>query len=205
MIVGLTGNIGSGKSIVAKIFSILGVPVYNADSNAKKFLDNIEIKSLIKIHFGEKVFDNNNGIDTKALADIVFNDSTQLNKLNSIIHPFVINDFNIWVQSHLSMNPDSIGKQRTTDYVIIEAAILFESGYNSVADKIIVVTCHEELRIKRIMERDSMTEAEVKLRMKNQWNEEQKIKYADFIIINEEFQLITPQVIEINKQLKDFN
>jgi dephospho-CoA kinase len=103
-------------------------------------------------------------------------------------------DFDKWAQN----NQDK-------PYVINEAAILFESGYNSVADKIIVVICPEELRIKRIIERNSMTETEVRQRMKNQWSEERKTEHADFIIINDEVQLITPQVIEIDKQLKNIN
>lgn len=205
LVVGLTGNIGSGKSIIAEMFSVLGVPVYNADNNAKKFLENNKVKALIKENFGEKVFrqslpntekltTNNEIIDRKAIAEIVFNNPDKLNKLNSIIHPFVIDHFNNWVKPQLS-----------TNYVIIEAAILFETGYNSITDKIIVVTCPEELRIKRIMKRDNMSETEVRHRMKNQWDEEQKVKLADFIIINDNVQLIIPQVLEIRKQLNDIN
>ncbi len=201
LIVGLTGNIGSGKSIVAAIFSSLGIPVYNADNNAKKFLDNIEVKSLIKSAFGDKVFEVNYSINKKSLADIVFNDSDKLKTLNSIIHPFVIEDFKSWIQLNLTTNNHKL----STKYVIIEAAILFETGYNTIADKIIVVTCPEDLRIKRIMKRDSMTEPEVRQRMKNQWNEDDIIKLAGFIIKNDEMQLITPQALEIHKQIMILN
>ncbi len=188
--VGLTGNIGSGKSAVADIFTFLGVPVFNADTNAKKFLSNNDVKNIIRKEFGDIVFDINNEINKKQLAEIVFNDVLKLNKLNTIIHPFVIDDYKNWAKQY-----------QEHSYTIIEAAILFETGYDTIADKIITVTCPESLRIKRIMDRDKATETVVKQRMKNQWDEELKINKSDFIIINDQLQLLIPQVIAIHKKL----
>ena len=200
--VGLTGNIGSGKSVVAEIFSTLGVPVYDADGNAKKFLEDNHVKNIIIETFGEKILiPGTSNIDKKALANIVFNDIQKLAKLNSIIHPFVIQDFKNWCESFLTTN----NEQRTTNYVIIEAAILFESGYNSICDKIITVTCPEDIRISRIMKRDNISEAEVKLRINNQWNEKDKTVRSDFIVVNDESCYITPQILNIHKQLLAIN
>jgi dephospho-CoA kinase len=188
--VGLTGNIGCGKSVVAEIFLNLGIPVYDADRNAKKFLNNDNVKNIIRKEFGDIVFVDNKEISKKKLAEIVFNDVIKLNKLNSLIHPFVIDDYKIWTELN-----------KEYKYTIIEAAILFESGYDIIADKIITVTCTEQLRIKRIMARDNATEAEIKQRMKNQWDEEEKVKKSDFIIVNDQQLLLIPQVMAIHKQL----
>lgn len=190
--VGLTGNIGCGKSVVAEIFAELGIPVYNADRNAKKFLLYDNVKIMIRKEFGDTAFNNYNEISRKALADIVFNNAEKLSKLNSIIHPFVIEDYENWIKLYKDYH-----------YTIIEAAILFESGYNKIVDKTITVTCPEPLRIKRIMERDGINETEVRQRMKNQWDEELKIKNSDFVIINNQKQLLIPQVITIHKQLSE--
>lgn len=199
--IGLTGNIGSGKSLVAEIFAVLGVPVYNADNNAKKLLLSDNIKPLLKKEFGDIIFDPNDQIIRKNLADIVFPDPEKLNILNSIIHPFVIKDFNNWVASILSTNNYLL----TTKYLIIEAAILFESGYNTVADKIITVTCPESLRIKRIIQRDGISEEEIKHRMNNQWDENIKVERSDFIIVNDENQLLIPQIISIHNTLNSLS
>jgi dephospho-CoA kinase len=188
--VGLTGNIGSGKTMVAGVFAALGIPVYNADNNAKKFLLSQDVIGLLQKEFGDIIIDKDNQIDKKQLANIVFNDAVKLNLLNSIIHPFVINDFKIWAES-----------LQSNKYIILEAAILFESGYDSIADKIITVTCPEVLRIKRIKARDGISEQEIIERMNNQWKEELKVQKSDFIIVNDENQLIIPQIINIHKSL----
>jgi dephospho-CoA kinase len=187
--VGLTGNIGSGKSTVARIFEIIGVPVYQADKEAKKFLSKPEVKKELKKEFGQAIFSGIE-IDRKKLAEIVFNTKKSLNFLNSIIHPLVRKDFEDWC-SNYSEEP----------YIIQEAAILFESGFYKFFDKTIVVSCPKEIAVMRVMERDITTGREVKERIKNQWEQEKKINLADFIIINDNEQLVIPQVLQIHKEL----
>ena len=188
--VGLTGNIGSGKSTVARIFEILGVPVYHADKEAKKFLSSPEVKQELKKEFGKTIFSGIE-IDRKKLAEIVFNNKKSLSFLNSLIHPRVRKDFEDWCSAY-SKAP----------YVIQEAAILFESGFNTFFDKTIVVSCPEEIAVKRVMERDGIPEKEVVERMKNQWAQEQKKQLADFIIENDNKSFVTNQVLKIDKALR---
>lgn len=200
--VGLTGNIGSGKSTVAEIFAKLGVPVYHADLSAKEFLLNNDVKIILRKEFGDVIFDDNNEINRQILADVVFNNTDKLSKLNKIIHPFVIEDYENWTNrfKNEELRIEN-NKHRTPNYTIIEAAILFETGYNKIVDKIITVTCHESLRINRIMNRDGITEAQIRQRMNNQWEEEVKINKSDFVIINNQKQLLIPQVKVIHDKL----
>ncbi len=188
--VGLTGNIGSGKSTVARIFEILGVPVYHSDIKAKGFLSDSEVKEKLRIEFGQAVFTEAD-IDRKKLANIVFNDKEAIGFLNSLIHPLVRKDFEDWC----SINNNE-------PYVIQEAAILFESGFYKLFDKTIVVSCPEEIAVKRVMKRDQVNERAVRERMKNQWDQEKKKNLSDFIIYNDNGQLVIPQVMHIHKELR---
>ncbi len=188
--IGLTGNIGSGKSIVSGIFKILQIPVYNADYNAKLFLDKPKVILKIKNNFGAEVIDKFGKINRKYLAEIVFTDAAKLRALNNIIHPTVVNNFMLWIK-----------EQKNIPYVIMESAILFETEYSDLFDKIIVVTSPENIRISRVMKRDNITEADVKKRMKNQMKEKDKIKKADFVIVNNDIDLVIPQVLKIHKAL----
>lgn len=188
--IGLTGNIGSGKSTIAKIFSLLQIPVYNADDEAKKFLSNQFVISELINKFGSNILADNK-IDNKKLAAIVFNNKDYLIFLNQLIHPLVKTDFNNWCNSL----PDSC------KYVIMEAAILFESGFDKYVDKIIMVTAPQEIRIERIIKRDNSTREEILKRMANQWDEDKKTNLADFLITNDDNSLLIPQVIEINKKI----
>ena len=149
--VGITGGIGSGKSTVAKIFNVLGIPVYDADSRAKALMntDSILIEQ-IKKEFGDAAYTNGQ-LDRKYLAQQVFGFPERLKKLNSFVHPRVAEDYSTWVQSHADKH-----------YVLKEAALLFEAGSAAQLDTIIVVTAPEEVRIKRVMQRDGRTETEVK-------------------------------------------
>lgn len=184
--VGLTGNIGCGKSTVARIFEILGVPVYHADASARKFLYDPEIKKSLRLAFGKEIFDNDI-IDRKKLASIVFQDKSSLDFLNSLIHPRVKEDLHRWIQSN-SQFP----------YIIQEAAILFESGFNRGFDKIVLVTCPDEIAVQRVMKRDNISESEVLHRQLNQWPQEEKIKLSDFIINNSGLELLISQVLKIH-------
>ncbi|OIP03157.1 MAG: dephospho-CoA kinase [Bacteroidetes bacterium CG2_30_32_10] len=188
--VGLTGNIGSGKSTISNIFSILGVSVYNADNEAKKILDSPNtIPELLK-NFGIEIVNSDNTINKKKLAEIVFNNKAKLNKLNAIIHPLVMDDFNKWCLQFTD-----------AAYVINESAILVEAGLYKQFDKLITVISPEIMRIERVMKRDSCEREKVIERINNQLKEEEKMKVSDFIINNNEKDLVIPQVLLIHKAL----
>jgi dephospho-CoA kinase len=188
--VGLTGNIGSGKTLVAGIFSTLGVPVFHADIEAREQFEAENIRIKIREVFGPGVFSSTGEVLRPALAEIVFNDPDLLGKLNSIIHPGVIKDYQQWLLKHSGAS-----------YTLYEAAILFESGHYREMDVIICVTAPEQLRIRRVMERDHITQQEVMKRMANQWEEERKIVLSDFVIKNDESEMLIKQVMEIHKKL----
>lgn len=186
LLVGLTGGIGSGKSTVAKIFNALGVKVYNSDIEAKKIVNaDAETIGLIKQKFGADIY-TINGLDTKKMAQLVFNNKTALEELNAIVHPRVKKHFNNWV------------KQHQTDKVLIkEAAILIESGAYKGLNKIVLVSAPEELKIKRVSARDGSSENDIRKKMATQLKDSEKEKYADYIIINNEKDLVIPQVLNI--------
>jgi len=189
--VGITGGIGSGKTTVCKIFELLGVPVYYADDEAKKFLDsNDEVKTGILKFFGSEVLNPEGEIDKKKLASLVFNNKEQLEKLNSIVHPAVRVNFEKWLKQHSSKK-----------YILEEAAILFESGAYKLMDKVIVVIAPIDLKLNRAMKRDKISKEEVEQRISNQISDEEKIKRSQFVIHNDEKQLMIPQILNIHEQL----
>jgi dephospho-CoA kinase len=186
----MTGNIGSGKTIIARIFSSLGVPVFHADLEAKKQYDDDEVKKSILRKFGARVFSSSGEILRPALAEIVFNDPVMLDQLNRIIHPGVYRDYLEWSRKHSGFS-----------YTLYEAAILFETGHYRDMDKVICVTAPQQLRIRRVMERDNMTQEEVERRMANQWDEKKKIALSDYVIRNDESGMVIEQVLRIHKDL----
>ena len=187
--VGLTGNIGSGKSTIAKIFETLGVPVFYADIEAKKILSENDVIDILVAEFGKNIL-LGNLIDRAALAKIVFNDKDALETLNSIIHPRVRQSLINWMET-----------KRDHKYIIQEAAILFESGFYKFFDKNIFVSCPEQIAIERVMKRDHIGEKEVRARIQNQWLEKEKIQLADFIIHNDGANLVIPEILKIHKKL----
>ncbi|MCK4639337.1 MAG: dephospho-CoA kinase [Bacteroidales bacterium] len=188
--IGITGSIGSGKTTVCTMFEILGINVYHADTEAKKFFSKEPVKKKIKYLFGNSIFDKNGNIDNKILASIVFNNPHSLEKLNSLIHPLVKSDFDSWLK-----------KYKKKKYILHEAAIIFESGFYKDFDAIITVSAPKDLRIKRVKQRDNTTEQEILKRMKFQLSDEDKVKKADFIIYNDEQQLLIPQILKIHNEL----
>lgn len=188
--VGITGGIGSGKSLATEIFKTLGIPVYLADDRGKHLLANDpEVIEEVKDLLGESVYQD--GLpDRKEIAKQVFGNAEKLAALNAIIHPAVARDFDAWLEANA-----------TAPYVLKEAAILLESGSYESLDKLILVTAPEDLRMKRVMARDGVAEAEVRARMNRQWSDEQKLPYADFVLVNDGQQMLIPAVLGIHKQL----
>tara|TARA_R110002049_G_scaffold227347_1_gene399489 strand:+ start:3499 stop:4089 length:591 start_codon:yes stop_codon:yes gene_type:complete len=188
--VGLTGGIGSGKTTVSRVFRNLGVPIFNSDLVARNIVNtNQKVIQAIKTTFGDSIY-TKEGLDRKALAEIVFSNPEELQRLNSIVHPIVAIEFENWCREHHS-----------APYIIKEAAILFESGAHQNLDRIIVVYTNKEERIRRIMTRDESSKEEVESRMKNQWDDGTRNKLADFIIINDELDKVLPQVMELHEVL----
>jgi dephospho-CoA kinase len=187
--IGLTGGIGTGKSTVAKIFKILGVPVFDADVTAKFLMNNNEqLKKKILEEFGEDAYENG-VLNRKYLAEIVFNDRFKLEKLNALVHPVAIQTGIDWAAT------------QNAKYTIKEAALMFEAGSAFNLDYIIGVFAPVELRIARVMHRDGITKEQVEARMKNQIDEKIKAKLCDFIIENDENSLLTSQIIEVHKKI----
>jgi len=190
-VIGVTGIIGSGKSSVCEIFKIIGIPVFYADIESKRFLEDKAVIYQLQKLFGEDVCNRDGNIDRKFLAEHVFDNQEKLIKLNSILHPKVKLRFDEWKNDNADHS-----------YGIIEAAILFESGFNRFCDAVIVVNAPDELCIQRVIERERCSRAVVKQRMKNQWNNKRKIKLADYILVNDETQSLIQQVLQFNAKLK---
>lgn len=187
--IGLTGGIGSGKSTVAKIFETLGIPVYYADDASKRLLnENEELKSAIEKHFGKDTYQNGQ-LNRKLLSSLVFNNAEKLALLNSIVHPATIKDAENWMQ------------QQKAPYAIKEAALIFESGSQEHLDKVVGVYAPAAIRINRVMQRDKVSREEVMNRMNKQINEEIKMRLCDYVITNDEQQLLIPQVTAIHNML----
>ncbi len=189
--VGITGGIGSGKSTVCKMFKLLGVPVFEADMVAKKLINsNEEIKKKLILLFGNNIYESNNKVNKKMLADLIFNDESLLKKVNNLVHPAVKNEFLLWHQ------------KQNSKYVVHEAAILFESGFYKMMDFNILVLAPEDTRIKRVVKRDKMPAEIVESRIKKQWNDEEKRELASLELVNDNKHLLIPQILEIDKKLK---
>lgn len=189
-IIGLTGGIGSGKTTIANHFMAAGIPVYIADDAARKIMQSKEIIEEIKKVFGIAIFEK--GIlNREKLAQIVFNDPEKLKLLNAIIHPAVKKHFHNWILDH-----------KNSPFIIYEAAILFESGSYKDCDKIITVTAPMESRIQRVIQRDETTYENVLKRINAQWNDDQRIKKSDFVIVNDSPEIAKSEVDKILKILK---
>lgn len=187
--VGLTGGIGSGKTVVANIFKVLGIPVFDADAAAKEIMESDALlMSQIMNTFGDATYTGNK-LNRKLLADKVFNDPFQLEKLNALVHPAAIKAGLDWAE------------KQTTPYAIKEAALMFEAGSAFNLRYVIGVSAPKSLRIKRVMERSKLTREEVLARMSRQVDDNIKMRLCDFVIVNDEQQMILPQVLSIHEQL----
>ena len=185
--VGITGGIGSGKSTVSNIFKVLGIPVFDADSAAKQLMqENESLKENLQKEFGHDVYINGQ-LNRKYLAEIVFKDTYQLKKLNAIVHPIAIEAGLQWAA------------KQTTPYIIKEAALLFEAGSGFNLDYIIGVFAPQAIRIQRVMDRDAISKEEVMVRMDKQIDETIKMKLCDFVIVNDEQQMVIPQILQLHE------
>ena len=184
---GLTGGIGSGKSTVAKIFETLGIPVFNADLEAKKLMEaNMDIRSAVQAAFGAETYTDGK-LNRSILSAKVFSNPYLLNKLNAIVHPITIAHAKEWASS------------RQSPYVIKEAALIFEAGSGANLQYIVGVYAPKALRINRVMQRDQFTREQVIERMNRQIDEEIKMKLCDYVLVNDEQQLLIPQVLQLHE------
>ncbi len=173
-VIGLAGGIGSGKSTVAKSFSIKGIPVYNSDDKAKYLMKHsLELKNNIQLLLGEHAYDEAGELNKSYISDKIFRDKDLLKKMNALVHPAVFKDSLDWQNN-----------QKNVPFILKESAILFESGGYLLCDAIISVVAEEKIRIKRTMQRDGFSEQEVKNRINNQWSDDQRIENSDYVITN---------------------
>jgi dephospho-CoA kinase len=188
--IGLTGGIGVGKTYVSKIFKQMGIPVFNADEQAKIcMVEDVNLKDAVKLAFGENMY-LKGVLQNEALAKIVFKNNTALAKLNALVHPIVKQKFEDWCNV------------KSTLMVIKESAILFESDSHLGLDAVICVSAPESLRIARLKERDGCSHEDIKNRMKKQMYQVQKEELADFVIINNEEKLLLPQLVNFIKEME---
>lgn len=191
MIVGVTGGIGSGKSVVCRVFSLLGIPVYDADTEAKLLYEKYpELKEKVKEQIGEDAIDKSGKINKKKLSEIIFNDDKKLALLNKLVHPIIKKDFAAWVEVNKGF-----------PYLIKEAAILIESGAASQCDQVINVSSPYDLRIKRLMKRDGKSKNDLEKIIAKQMSDEERSSLSDYIIYNDEVQMVIPQVLKIHQAI----
>lgn len=189
--VGITGGIGSGKTTVCKIFELLGIPVFYADNEAKALMNkDLLLAADIREAFGSSSYNEANQLDRKYLANIVFNNEAQLAKLNALVHPAVFRAFESWVVAQID-----------APYVIKEAALLFESGSDKMCNATILVTAPQNIRIERVSLRDNISNEELQKRINKQLSDEEKRTLSDYEILNDEQQLLIPQVLKLHEQL----
>jgi dephospho-CoA kinase len=189
MKLGVTGGIGSGKTSVCKVFGVLGVPVFSADRVASEIIDgDNDIKKAINSIAGKDLYINGT-LDRMALATLIFNNSKLLEKVNSLVHPVVFEHFAEWE------------RQQATPYTIMEAAILFESGASKLVDKIATIIAPVEERLNRVILRNRLSREQVLERMKNQMDDETRIRLSDYIIRNSENDMIIPAILKIHEDI----
>lgn len=192
--VGISGGIGAGKSIISRVFRVLGVPFYDADTRAKELMvESDSLRSAIEVLFGEESYEAED-LNRKHIASKAFYNPKLLSQLNELVHPAVQMDFEEWV------------KRQDAAYVLKEAALLFESGSHKALDKVILVTAPEEIRIKRVLRRDPhRTTEDVKTIMNRQMSDAAKTPLADIVLVNDGTEMLIPKVLRLNEQFQKGN
>lgn len=189
---GITGGIGSGKTSVCKVFDVLGIPVFSADREAREIMEKEDaIRSKLNSITGKDLY-SSGSLNRIELAAIIFNDSAILKKVNSLVHPAVFDHFRKWAMDQIS------------PYVIMEAAILFESGESEVVDRVATVIAPVEQRMERVIRRNKLSREQVKQRINNQMDDEARIELSDYIIYNSENDMIIPAILEIHYDILTF-
>jgi dephospho-CoA kinase len=189
MKLGVTGGIGSGKTSVCRVFRTLGIPVFSADQKAREIMDNDEgIARKLNLIAGKDLF-MPGSLDRMELAKLIFNDKNLLEKVNALVHPAIFDLFRSWAQV------------QTGPYVIMEAAILFESGGSKLVDRTATVVAPEEERVNRVIRRNSLSREQVMARMRNQLDDETRIKLSDYVIYNSETDMIIPAILKIHNDI----
>lgn len=186
---GVTGGIGSGKTTVCRIFRVLGIPVFVADNVARDVMENEpDIRAAINLITGKDLYTHGN-LDRKELARIIFNRPDLLRKVNAAVHPEVLERFNRWASA--SDSP----------YVIMEAAILFEAGADSLVDRVVTISAPVEERISRVMGRNELTREEVIRRINNQLGDEEREEQSYYVINNSDNEMIIPEILKIHEDM----
>ena len=189
IILGITGGIGSGKSYVTRIFNALGIPAYDTDARTKQlYREEPALREVLSGILGPEIFINNEP-DTRKMASLIFNDSELLKRINLVVHPYVVRDFNRW--AHACQAP----------YVIFESAILLEMDPPFQATRVLTVSADRELRLSRVAGRDNALIQSVLARMDKQWTDEQREAKADFVIISDNKQALLPRVLEVHQHM----
>ena len=191
MIIGLTGGIGSGKTIVARLFETMGCIIYNSDERAKELYFNKDIKQQVITLLGKEAYINDVELNKSYIAEVIFSDKHKLQYLNAIIHPAVKQDFKLVVS-----------KYPIKTLIIKETALLFEENISKEVDISILVTAPVELKIERVMKRSNLSKTEVEKRMLAQWTDERKIPLATYVLTNDGKEALIPQVLAIIHQLR---
>ncbi len=192
LLVGITGGIGSGKSTISKVFEILKIPVYYADDRGKFLLTNdSSLKDQVVQSFGKESYNDDGSLNRQFLANEVFPDQVKLDRLNSLVHPAVSQDFESWVRDN-----------STQKYLLKEAALLFETGSYKSLDRTICVLASKEIRMGRVLLRDEHRSGnDIDHIMSKQISDGQRKKLADYLLLNNGFELIIPQVLKIHEKL----
>jgi dephospho-CoA kinase len=186
---GITGGIGSGKTSVCRVFGVLGIPVFSADRVAREIMEsNDKIRQGINAIAGRNLY-TEGSLDRTALASLIFNDKTLLERVDALVHPEVFADFMRWVPL------------QTGEYVIMEAAILFESGASRFVDRVATIVAPVEERIARIIERSKLSREQIAERMNNQMDDESRVKLSDYVISNSENDMIIPSILKIHNEI----
>lgn len=190
----ITGSIGSGKSVVSRMMNVLGVPVYDCDSNAKRLMVNDEfIVSELKRMFGDDCYEDDGTLNRQYIASCIFTDKQNIKRVNSLVHPVVKRDFESWAT------------KQDSNVVAVETAILYESGIVESVDKVLVVWAEKETAIKRTIERSGMSRLQVENRLKNQMSTDDLLLFSDYSLYNDGDEPLLPQVIELVEQLKNIS